>query len=383
MVATYSGKALFGYKSMVFAIMCIAILSFTVWVHHFFTMGQSGSVNAVFGIASMLIGIPTGVKIYDWMLTMIRGRIRFTTPMIYAISFIVLFVLGGMSGILLANPSVDFQVHNTVFLVAHFHNVIIPGVLFGLLAGYTFWFPKVFGFRLHEGWGKFSAGCWILGFMLAFFPLYALGMMGLSRRTVAYAQPAYQPLEFVAFGGALLLGVAALALLIQLLVSIRHRDENRVPAGDPWDGRALEWACPAPAPEYNFAVIPEVLDRDAFTAAKEFGTAYLAPRQYFDITLPRNAAVGPVLGALSFALAFGLVWHIWWLVILMTLGVFATMIARGFARKLTKTIPAAEVRAEHERWLALVRATPPVSRAVESEPVNRGLAEPSSLEAAP
>jgi cytochrome o ubiquinol oxidase subunit 1 len=338
-------------------------------------MGQSGSINAVFGIASMLIGIPTGVKVYDWMLTMFRGRVRFTAPMIYAISFIVLFVLGGMSGILLANPAIDFQVHNTVFLVAHFHNVIIPGVLFGLLAGYTYWFPKVTGFRLHEGWGRFSAVCWIFGFMGAFFPLYALGIMGLPRRTVAYAQPAYQPLEFVAFGGALVLGIAFLALVVQLLVSIAHRHENRVPVGDPWDGRALEWACPAPPPEYNFAVIPDVSDRDAFTAAKDFGTAYLAPREYFDITMPCSAAIGPVLGLLGFAVAFGLVWHIWWLVILAALGVFATLIRRGFARELTRTIPAAEVRAEHERWLALVRATTPVTRAAEQQPVNQGLAD--------
>ncbi|MGH8279344.1 MAG: cbb3-type cytochrome c oxidase subunit I, partial [Gammaproteobacteria bacterium] len=381
--ATFSGKALFGYKSMVFAIMCIAILAFTVWLHHFFTMGQDASINAVFGIASMLIGIPTGVKIYDWMLTMFRGRVRFSVPMIYVISFIVLFVLGGMSGILLANPSVDFQVHNTLFLIAHFHNVIIPGVLFGLIAGYTFWFPKAFGFRLHEGWGRFSAFCWIFGFMLAFFPLYALGMMGLPRRTVAYSNPAYQPLEMVAFAGALVLGIAALALVIQLVVSIIHRDENRVPAGDPWDGRSLEWACSAPPPEYDFPVIPTVLDRDAFTAAKDFGTAYLAPTEYVDITTPRNAAVGPLFGGLGFALAFGLVWHIWWLVILATLGVFATLIVRGFARNLTRTIPAAEVKAEHERWLALVRATTPVTRADEHAPINQGLADQTALRAAP
>ncbi|HLI17147.1 MAG TPA: cbb3-type cytochrome c oxidase subunit I [Rhodanobacteraceae bacterium] len=380
--STYSGKALFGYASMVLAIMCIAILSFTVWVHHFFTMGQGPSINAVYGIASMLIGIPTGVKIYDWMWTMFRGRVRITAPMIYAIGFIVLFVLGGMSGIVLANPSVDFQVHNTDFLVAHFHNVIIPGVLFGLIAGYHFWFPKVFGYRLDERWGIFAACCWTLGFMLAFFPLYALGIMGLPRRTVAYAQPAYVPLEMAAFGGALLIGVALLSLLIQLVVSYLHRDENRVPVGDPWDGRSLEWACAAPPPEYNFPVIPMVSDRDAFTAAKAFGTAYLPPAEYVDITLPKNAAMGPVIGALGFAIAFGLVWHIWWLVCLATLGAFATMIVRGFARDTTKTIPAAEVEAEYEQWLEVVRAATPVTRADETRPVNQGLADQTALGAA-
>ncbi|HEX7382589.1 MAG TPA: cbb3-type cytochrome c oxidase subunit I [Nevskiaceae bacterium] len=381
--ATFSGKALFGYKSMVFAIMVIAIMSFTVWLHHFFTMGQNGTINAVFGIASMVIGIPTGVKIYDWMWTMFRGRVRFTTPLIYLISFIVLFVLGGMSGILLANPSVDYQVHNTLFLVAHFHNVIIPGVLFGLLAGYHYWFPKVFGYRLHEGWGRFSAFCWIFGFMAAFFPLYALGMMGLPRRTVAYALPIYQPWEMAAFGGALLIGLAVLSLFIQAWVSWRHRDENRVTAGDPWDGRSLEWACSAPPPEYNFAVIPTVTDRDAFTVAKEFGAAYLPPPKYFDITMPRNAAIGPLLGVFGFGLAFGLVWHIWWLASLCTLCTIVVTIARGFVRRTTKVIPATEVQAEHERWLATVRATPPVTRAVETRPANQGLADQTALRAAP
>ena len=156
-ISTFSGKVLFGYRSLVMATMAIAILSFTVWLHHFFTMGQSANINAVFGIASMMIGIPTGVKIYDWMWTMFRGRIRFTVPMVYSIGFIFLFVLGGMSGILLADPGIDYQVHNSVFLVAHFHNVAVPGVLFGMIAAYHFWFPKAFGFRLSERWGMISA----------------------------------------------------------------------------------------------------------------------------------------------------------------------------------------------------------------------------------
>jgi len=252
-IATFSGKTLFGYQSMVIATVAIAVLAFTVWVHHFFTMGQSANINAVFGIGSMLIGIPTGVKIYDWMLTMFRGRVRFTVPMVYAIAFIPLFVVGGMSGILLANPSIDYQVHNTVFLVAHFHNMAVPGVLFGMLAAYHFWFPKAFGFRLNERWGMISALLWIFGFMLAFFPLYALGLMGLPRRTVAYTEPSYVPLEMVALLGAVLVLGALGALVIQLLVSIRDRDENRVYVGDPWDGRALEWSVSAPPPERRIA----------------------------------------------------------------------------------------------------------------------------------
>ncbi len=375
--STFSSKALFGYRSLVWATMSIATLSFAVWLHHFFTMGQNANINAAFGIASMLIGIPTGVKIYDWMWTMFRGRIRFTVPMIYSIAFIYLFVIGGITGILLASPTIDYQVHNTVFLVAHFHNVAVPGVLFGLLAGYHFWFPKVFGFRLDERWGKVSALCWIFGFTLAFFPLYALGLMGLSRRSVAYTQPSYVPLELVAFLGALLLGLALLTLLVQLWVSIRQRDQNRVFAGDPWDGRSLEWATSAPPPEYNFAVIPIVHGRDAFTAAKEAGTAYQQPAEFSDVELPRNSAMGPVVGAIGFMLTFGLVWHIWWLVIVACIAAVAAMIVHGFARDLTYVIPARQVQAEHRRWLDAVAAARPISRADERRPANQGLAGPA------
>jgi cytochrome o ubiquinol oxidase subunit 1 len=373
-ISTFSGKTLFGYRSLVMAIVAIAILSFTVWLHHFFTMGQSANINAVFGIASMLIGIPTGVKIYDWMWTMFRGRVRFTVPMVYALGFIVLFVLGGMSGILLADPTIDYQVHNTVFLVAHFHNVAVPGVLFGMLSAYQFWFPKAFGFRLNERWGMISALCWIFGFMGAFFPLYALGIMGLPRRTVAYTETRYVPLEWVAFLGALLILAALLALLWQLWVSIKHREENRVFVGDPWAGRSLEWANSAPPPEYNFAVIPVVEGRDAFTTMKENGRAYLQPDTYVDIELPKNSAMGPAIAAIGFALAFGLVWHIWWLVVLAFLAAITSMIIRGFARDTTRIVSAQEVQREHHRWIDAVATATAISRADECNKANVGLA---------
>jgi cytochrome o ubiquinol oxidase subunit 1 len=374
-VSTFSTKALYGYLSMVMAVVSIAVLSFTVWLHHFFTMGQNASINSVFGIASMLIGIPTGVKIYDWMATMFRGRVRFTTPMIYAIGFILLFVLGGMSGILLANPPIDYQVHNTVFLVAHFHNVIIPGVLFGLIAGYHFWFPKAFGFRLNERWGIFSALCWLVGFMLAFFPLYALGLMGLPRRTVAYAQSAYVLPEAIAFVGAMFIVCALAALFIQLWVSIKHRDENRVFAGDPWDGRSLEWAVSAPPPEYNFPFVPVVNDRDAFTVAKDLGVAYRQPDEYVDIELPRNSAMGMAVCVTGFGIAFGLVWHIWWLAIIAALAALGATVGRGFARDTTKTVPAGAVREEQRHWLNAVDAATVISRADECDSANEGLAK--------
>ena len=373
-ISTFSTKALFGYRSLVFATMAISILSFTVWLHHFFTMGQSANINAVFGIASMLIGIPTGVKVYDWMWTMFRGRVRFTVPMVYAIGFIYLFVLGGISGILLANPTLDYQVHNTVFLVAHFHNVAIPGALFGLLAGYHFWFPKAFGFRLNERWGMVSAVCWIAGFMLAFFPLYALGLMGLPRRSVAYAEPAYVPFEIVAMLGAFVLAAALLALLVQLWVSVKHRDQNRVFAGDPWDGRSLEWSMSAPPPPYNFAVLPVVNGRDAFTTAKENGTAYRPPVAYADIAMPKNSVMGPLFGAIGLALAFALVWHIWWMAIVFLIAAVATMMVHGFSRNTERIVPAQQVQQAHHRWLDAVAAAPPTPREDEAKPVNQGRA---------
>ena len=380
--STFSGKVLYGYTSLVLATMAIGVISFSVWLHHFFTMGQSADVNAVFGIATMLVGIPTGVKIYDWILTMYRGRVRFTVPIVYGLGFIVLFTIGGLSGILLANPSVDYQVHNTLFLVAHFHNMLIPGLLFGMLAGYHYWFPKAFGFRLNERWGMMSALCWIFGFMLAFFPLYVLGTMGFPRRTVAFFNPVYTPYMLIALFGAFIVLVALASLIIQLYVSVRDRDENRVPAGDPWDGFNLEWAIPAPAPEYNFSVIPTISDRNPFMAAKENFDAYQMPDKFEDITMPKNSPLGMVLCVLGGAMAFGLVWHIWWLTGVATLASIATVIGQGFRRDREKIIPAREVREQHERWLAKVAACQPVPRDFEAEPRNSGLALDRFAEAA-
>lgn len=373
-IPTFSGKTLFGYKSMVFATVSIAFASFLVWVHHFFTMGQGPSVNAAYGIASMLIGIPTGVKIYDWMATMFRGRVRITTPMVFGIQFIFLFVIGGMTGIMLANPTIDYQVHNTVFLVAHFHNVIVPGVLFGLIAGFEYWFPKAFGFRLDDRWGKASAACWILGFILAFFPLYVLGVMGLPRRMMAYSQQAYVPWEMVAFSGAVLLNIAFLLLLVQVWVSWKHREQNRVFPGDPWDGRSLEWATSAPPPEYNFPVLPVVNSRDAFAVAKEAGVAYQRPEKFVDIAVPKNNPVAVIIGGAAFLLAFGLVWHIWWLAILSTAAVAVTTVGYGFARDTTRIIPASVVERDYLHWLDRVHAATPISRAYECTPTNQGVA---------
>jgi cytochrome o ubiquinol oxidase subunit 1 len=373
-VSTFSSKQLYGYTSLVIATVAIAVLSFTVWVHHFFTMGQSADVNAAFGIATMVIGVPTGVKIYDWIWTMFLGQVRFTVSMLYSLAFMMTFVLGGFTGILLAFPPLDYLAHNTLFLVAHFHNMLIPGLLYGMISGYHYWFPKAFGFRLNEAWGRISFGCWVLGFDLAFMPLYVLGAGGMARRTQAVFEPAFRPWLYVAAVGALLLLGALIALFIQLWVSIRDRNEHRVFAGDPWDGRSLEWATSAPPPEYNFAVIPQVHDRDDFFEAKRNGTSYAPPKSYHDITLPKNSRCGPVLGLAGGITAFGLVWHIWWLASLGMITIIATVIARSFVRDVDRIVLSDEITRIEQRWLRAVADARSIPRDIEMTSANQGVA---------
>ena len=374
-ISAFSSKELYGYISLVLATCCIAILSFTVWLHHFFTMGQDANVNAAFGIATMTIGIPTGVKIYDWIWTMFRGEVRYTPSMVLSLAFMVTFVLGGFSGIILATPPLDYMMHNTLFLVAHFHNMVIPGTLYGLLAGYMFWFSKAFGFRLNERWGWVSAACWIGGFYLAFFPLYVLGAAGMARRTQAVFDPAFRPWLLVALFGAFLLLTALVTLFVQLYVSIRDRKANRVPVGDPWDARGLEWSVAAPPPEWNFATIPHVGDRDAFYWRKRNKGAYHPADHYRDIELPKESALGVVIGLAAFMLAFGLVWRIWWMVGLFAATIVLSIIVRSMLRDTTKVIPAAEVERVDRAWLALAHAARPVPREQEMTALNQGLAK--------
>ncbi|MFA5004034.1 MAG: cytochrome o ubiquinol oxidase subunit I [Candidatus Saccharimonadales bacterium] len=319
-VPTFSRKRLFGYTSMVWAIWAIVVLSFTVWLHHFFTMGAGADVNAFFGIMTMLIGVPTGVKLFNWLFTMYRGRIRFTSPMIWFMGFIFLFTMGGVAGVLMAVPPIDFQVHNSLFLVAHFHTMIISGVVFGFFAGLTYWFPKIFGFKLNERLGKYAAWCWIVGFVLAFAPLYILGLMGATRRLDHYdASLGWQPLFIVAGVGALIIALGVGLQLLQLVYSIWKRAENRDLTGDPWDGRTLEWSTPSPAPEYNFAVLPVVTERDAFWVAKQTDGTAEKP-VYKDIRVPRNTPDAVLIAGGVFLAGFGLVWHIWWLVAVAFIG---------------------------------------------------------------
>ena len=328
-VATFSGKQLFGYKSLVYATGAITVLSFTVWLHHFFTMGAGPDVNAFFGLATMMIAVPTGVKIYNWLFTMYRGRIRFTTPMYWTLAFLTTFAVGGMTGVLMALPPADYVVHNSLFLVAHFHNMLIPGALFGYFAGYAYWFPKAIGFSLNEKWGKRSFWCWLIGFYLAFIPLYVLGFMGMPRRMEHYANPAWQPYLVVAAMGTAVILLGIVSQMIQLVVSIRERHTNRDLVGDPWDGRTLEWATSSPPAIFNFAEIPVVHDLDAFTVMKERGVAYQQPKKYHDISLPKNTAGGFILGTLAFVFGFAMIWYIWWLAILCALGLLFTVIIRA------------------------------------------------------
>lgn len=345
-VATFSRKRLFGYATMVWALFAITFLSFIVWLHHFFTMGAGANVNAFFGISTMVIAIPTGVKIFNWIFTMYRGRVRFTTPMLWFMAFVITFTIGGVSGVLMSVPAIDFQVHNSLFLVAHFHNVIIGGMLFGFFAGLTYWFPKIFGFTLHEKLGRLSVYAWVAGFMLAFLPLYALGLMGVTRRLDHYDDPGgWQVLFIVAGVGVLVILLGVGLQLLQLAVSIWQRKKLRDTTGDPWDGRTLEWSVPSPAPFYNFAVTPKIKDRDAFWEQKESARRHEKQEKpnYQSIVLPKNSSIGLIIGGFAFLIGFGLIWHMWWMALVGTLGVIVCVIIRCSNDNVDYTISAEEM----------------------------------------
>lgn len=340
-VPTFSGKRLFGYTSMVWAIWAIVFLSFTVWLHHFFTMGAGAEVNTFFGIMTMVIAIPTGVKVFNWIFTMYRGRIRFTVPMLWFMGFIVTFTLGGVAGVLMSVPPADFQFHNSLFLVAHFHTMIIGGVLFGVFAGFNYWFPKFTGFKLNERLGRYAFWCWLVGFLLAFIPLYILGFMGATRRLDHYdASLGWQELFIVAAVGVGLICIGIAFMLLQLGVSIWKRKQNRVD-GDPWDGRTLEWMTSSPPKEYNFTSIPTVSERDAFWVIKK---SKPAAKQYEDIEVPKNSGAGVFIAGFAFLFGFGAIWHIVWLAIIGVIGVIVSIMVRLSVDETERTISADEVR---------------------------------------
>jgi cytochrome o ubiquinol oxidase subunit 1 len=334
-IATFSGKTLFGYRSMVLATLAICLLSFTVWLHHFFTMGAGADVNAFFGIMSMIIAVPTGVKIFNWLFTLYGGRIRYEVPVLWAIGFMVTFVIGGVTGVLMAVPPADFVLHNSLFLVAHFHNVIIGGVLFGAMAGYNYWFPKAFGFTLDKRLGVISFWCWLVGFYLAFMPLYVLGLRGMTRRMQHYADKSWQPLLIVAEAGAVVILCGIIATIAQLVHSIRIRERRRDLTGDPWQGRTLEWSTASPPPAYNFAILPRVTGLDAFWQTKH--PASDAPPEpeppLKPIEMPANSANGFITAFFAVLTGFALIWHIWWLALLGIVSALATLFGFGWIER--------------------------------------------------
>ncbi len=348
-VSTFSGKRLFGYTSMVYATVVITILSYLVWLHHFFTMGSGASVNSFFGITTMIISIPTGAKIFNWLFTMYRGRIRFELPMMWTIAFMITFVIGGMTGVLLAVPPADFVLHNSLFLIAHFHNVIIGGVLFGLFAGINYWFPKAFGYKLDEFWGKVSFWFWVIGFYLAFMPLYVLGLMGVTRRMSHFDDPSLQIWFQIAALGAACVAVGIGAMLVQFAVSYLRRDSLRDNTGDPWNGRTLEWSTSSPPPDYNFAFTPMVYDNDTWADMKKRN--YSRPLKGFQpIHMPSNTAAGFIIAMLSGAMGFALIWQMWLVAGVGFVAMMAAIIIHTFNYKRDFYIPAEQVvRTEEAR----------------------------------
>ncbi len=348
-VATFCGKRLFGYASMVYATCVIMILSYLVWLHHFFTMGSGASVNSFFGITTMIISIPTGAKLFNWLFTMYHGRIRYEPPMLWTVGFMVTFTIGGMTGVMLAVPPADFVLHNSLFLIAHFHNVIIGGVLFGMFAGVNYWFPKAFGFKLDPFWGKMSFWFWQIGFWFAFMPLYILGLMGVTRRVSQFDDPSLQIWFIIAAFGAGLIAIGIACFLIQLAVSFMKREELRDHTGDPWGGRTLEWSTSSPPPAYNFAFTPIVYDHDAWWDMKNRG--YVRPTEGFiPIHMPKNTGTGIILGVLSIGFAFGMIWYMWWLAAITFVAMIAVTIGHTFNYKRDYHIPADEVvKTENER----------------------------------
>ncbi|CUX38099.1 cytochrome o ubiquinol oxidase subunit I [Rhizobium oryzihabitans] len=353
-VSTFSNKRLFGYASMVYATGVITILAYVVWLHHFFTMGSGASVNAFFGITTMIISIPTGAKIFNWLFTMYKGRIKFDVPMLWTIGFMITFVIGGMTGVLLAVPPADFVLHNSLFLIAHFHNTIIGGVVFGVLAGIVYWFPKAFGYRLDPFWGKLSFWFWFIGFYFAFMPLYILGLMGVTRRISQFEDNSLQIWFVIAAFGAFLIALGIASFVIQLIVSFLKRDQLRDVTGDPYHGRTLEWSTSSPPPAYNFAFTPVVHDVDAWADMKKRG--YVRPLEgYIPIHMPKNTGAGVIISAISVVLGFALVWHIWWLAALSMLAIIAVSIAHTFNYNREYYIPASDVstvEAERTKLLA-------------------------------
>lgn len=344
-VSTFAKKKLFGYKSMVYAMMIISILSFLVWAHHFFTMGSGADVNAFFALTTMLIAIPTGVKVFNWLFTMFRGKITFETPMLWTIGFIVCFIVGGMTGVLLSVAPADFQFHNSYFLIAHFHNTIIGGVVFGYFAGLYYWWPKLFGFMLNERIGKWAFWFWNIGFYVCFMPQYVLGLMGMTRRLVTYGwDKGWWEMNLVSTIGAVLMAIAFLFQVWQIVYSVKYSPKDTT--GDPWNGRTLEWSIPSPVPHYNFATLPEVSSQDEWWEEKQRrarGEQPSIPPKLEPIHMPRNSGIPFVMSMFWFTAGFGFVFDWVWMTVAGLAGVAVCMLVHSFNYNTDYYIPVEEI----------------------------------------
>ncbi len=342
-IPAFSDKKLFGYPVMVAATLSIGCISWTVWLHHFFTMGAGPVVNAFYSVSTMLVAIPTGVKVFDWALTMVRGRLTFTTPMLWAVSAIFMQIIGGWTGMMLAIPAINYMTHNGVFVIAHFHCVVMVTV-FASIGGVTFWFPKVFGFTLHETSGKWVFWLLVGGTFVVFTAMFVLGLTGMPRRLAYVPYESWWPLLAVEELGIFVDIAALIAFIYQMYVSIRDRALNRA-GQDPWNtSRSLEWLTHSPVPAYNFAVIPQINARDEWAWRREHGLGQVMPDHFHDIELPLSTPVPMLIGACTAAFGFAMIWRIWWLAILSLISIFAIIIFRSFGGNTGSTIPADEVR---------------------------------------
>ncbi|MFC2946847.1 cytochrome aa3 quinol oxidase subunit I [Virgibacillus sediminis] len=326
-IATFARKQLFGYTAMVWSIIVIAGLSFLVWVHHFFTMGAGAFVNSVFSVTTMAIAVPTGVKIFNWLATLYKSKIQTTTAMMWALAFIPSFVIGGVTGVMLGMAAADYQFHNTYFLIAHFHYVLISGTVFASFAGLVYWYPKMFGHKLNERIGKWSFWLFVIGFHVCFLPQYFLGLDGMPRR-VFHIVPEWMPLNPISTVGAFGMGIGFAVFVYNIYYSYRH--SKRETTGDPWDGRTLEWATPTPVPAYNFAIVPHVDSHDAYWEMKRKDEVIYDETKLEPIHMPNSTGQPFIMMSMLFFASFALVFEWIWLAIAGLTGVLVMMVVRSF-----------------------------------------------------
>lgn len=346
-IATFARRNLFGYKAMVGSMVAITILSVIVWVHHFYTMGQGVLTNSIFSITTMAIAVPTGVKIFNWLFTLRKGSIVFATPMLWTLAFIPTFTIGGVTGVMLAMASADFQYHNTMFLVAHFHYTLIPGVVYAFIAGMIYWWPKFFGFMLNEKIGKVSFWMVAICFNITFFPMFITGLDGQARRMFTYsAETGFGPLNLVSSIGAVGLVLGFVVLVYNIYWSTRYMPRNV--GEDPWNARSLEWATASPIPEYNFATLAHVNSSEALWDYKKKGHN-LFPDKLEEIHMPNNSGMPFIMSVLFFIGAFGLIFSMIPLAIVALIGIFVCMALRSFEQDHGHHISVKEIEETEKR----------------------------------